>query len=135
MTSTTTWRATEAFKNGTCPRSCRCSWRKHGRPARVLADHYQRVTLIERDPLPTTAEHRKGVPHGRHLHGLHPRGLRDLRRTVSWIHRFADADGAVRCDIVAAVLGLKDSPQGLLRPDRMLRVLRGNLRRVAGDSH
>ncbi len=42
--------------------------------ARVLADHYQRVTLIERDILPGVGEHRKGVPHGRRLHGLHPRG-------------------------------------------------------------
>lgn len=33
------------------------------------------------------------------------------------------------------VFGLKDSPQGLLRPDRAIRVLRGNLRRAASDSH
>lgn len=47
--------------------------------ARVLADHYQRVTLIERDVFPAIGEHRKGVPHGRHVHGLHPRGRGDPR--------------------------------------------------------
>jgi glycine/D-amino acid oxidase-like deaminating enzyme len=30
--------------------------------ARVLADAYRRVTVVERDPLPETAENRKGVP-------------------------------------------------------------------------
>src|SRR6516162_1459312 len=38
--------------------------------ARVLADHFERVTLVERDELPDSVEHRKGVPQGRHLHGL-----------------------------------------------------------------
>jgi flavin-dependent dehydrogenase len=30
--------------------------------ARVLADAYGQVTIVERDPLPDRAEHRKGVP-------------------------------------------------------------------------
>jgi 2-polyprenyl-6-methoxyphenol hydroxylase-like FAD-dependent oxidoreductase len=30
--------------------------------------------VVERDPLPATAEHRRGVPHGRHAHLLVPRG-------------------------------------------------------------
>jgi 2-polyprenyl-6-methoxyphenol hydroxylase-like FAD-dependent oxidoreductase len=42
--------------------------------ARVLADHYERVTLIERDRFPRLGEHRKGVPQDRHVHGLHVRG-------------------------------------------------------------
>jgi 2-polyprenyl-6-methoxyphenol hydroxylase-like FAD-dependent oxidoreductase len=46
--------------------------------ARVLADAYQRVTVVERDPLPETAEHRRGVPHGRHAHLLVPRGAQLL---------------------------------------------------------
>ena len=32
--------------------------------ARVLADAYQRVTIIERDPLPERGADRKGVPQG-----------------------------------------------------------------------
>ncbi|MGB8960531.1 MAG: FAD-binding monooxygenase [Pseudonocardiaceae bacterium] len=42
--------------------------------ARVLADAYARVTVIERDILPRDMAHRRGVPHGRHLHALHARG-------------------------------------------------------------
>ncbi len=46
--------------------------------ARALADAYQRVTVVERDPLPETAEHRRGVPHGRHAHLLVPGGAQAL---------------------------------------------------------
>jgi 2-polyprenyl-6-methoxyphenol hydroxylase-like FAD-dependent oxidoreductase len=46
--------------------------------ARVLADAYGRVTVVERDPLPKTAENRKGVPQGRHAHLLLPRGTQIL---------------------------------------------------------
>ena len=42
--------------------------------ARVLADYYDAVTLLERDALPKTYEPRKGVPQGRHAHGLLARG-------------------------------------------------------------
>jgi flavin-dependent dehydrogenase len=37
--------------------------------ARVLAEHYQAVTVLERDALAGPAQ-RRGVPQGRHLHGL-----------------------------------------------------------------
>jgi 2-polyprenyl-6-methoxyphenol hydroxylase-like FAD-dependent oxidoreductase len=46
--------------------------------ARVLADAYRRVTVVERDPLPETAEIRKGVPQGRHAHVLFARGAQIL---------------------------------------------------------
>lgn len=42
--------------------------------ARVLTTTYRRVTVIDRDILPGIGVHRRGVPHGRHLHALHPRG-------------------------------------------------------------
>lgn len=42
--------------------------------ARVLADAYDRVTIVERDPLPAAGENRQGVPQGRHAHVLLPRG-------------------------------------------------------------
>src|SRR4051812_40947493 len=43
--------------------------------ARVLADHFDRVTVIERDQLLDGSENRPGVPHARHLHFLFKRGL------------------------------------------------------------
>jgi 2-polyprenyl-6-methoxyphenol hydroxylase-like FAD-dependent oxidoreductase len=46
--------------------------------ARVLADAYQRVTVVERDPLPSAPANRKGVPQGRHAHLLVPRGAQIL---------------------------------------------------------
>jgi 2-polyprenyl-6-methoxyphenol hydroxylase-like FAD-dependent oxidoreductase len=45
---------------------------------RVLADAYERVTVVERDRLPDTAENRKGVPQGRHAHLLVPKGTQIL---------------------------------------------------------
>jgi flavin-dependent dehydrogenase len=36
--------------------------------ARVLANHFDKVTLIERDKLPENSEPRKGVPQARHIH-------------------------------------------------------------------
>ncbi len=42
--------------------------------ARVLSDHFEQVTIIERDRLTRDAEPRKGVPQGRHVHGLLARG-------------------------------------------------------------
>jgi 2-polyprenyl-6-methoxyphenol hydroxylase-like FAD-dependent oxidoreductase len=42
--------------------------------ARVLSDFYDRVTLFERDQLPSTPTNRAAVPQGRHLHLLMARG-------------------------------------------------------------
>lgn len=42
--------------------------------ARVLSDHFERVTVIERDSLPDGPMPRKGVPQARHLHVLLARG-------------------------------------------------------------
>ncbi|MEO5951475.1 MAG: hypothetical protein ABIQ44_03315, partial [Chloroflexia bacterium] len=42
--------------------------------ARLLSDYFQNVTLIERDPLPDNSDPRKGVPQGRHGHGLLGKG-------------------------------------------------------------
>jgi 2-polyprenyl-6-methoxyphenol hydroxylase-like FAD-dependent oxidoreductase len=46
--------------------------------ARVLADFFATVTVIERDTLPADPRPRRGVPHGRHLHALLPAGRRAL---------------------------------------------------------
>jgi len=41
---------------------------------RVLADGFDRVTLIDRDPLPDEPVTRRGVPQGRHVHALQEAG-------------------------------------------------------------
>jgi 2-polyprenyl-6-methoxyphenol hydroxylase-like FAD-dependent oxidoreductase len=42
--------------------------------ARILADHFGKVTLLERDTFPAPGLNRKGVPQGRHIHVLLERG-------------------------------------------------------------
>src|SRR5262249_21834298 len=46
--------------------------------ARALVDHFERVTLVERDELSTGTANRKGVPQAQHAHGLLPSGYRVL---------------------------------------------------------
>ena len=46
--------------------------------ARVLADFYETVTVVERDVLPDDAVNRRGVPQGRHVHALLGRGSQVL---------------------------------------------------------
>ena len=42
--------------------------------ARMLADYFEAVTVVERDILPSEAANRRGVPQGRHGHALLGRG-------------------------------------------------------------
>jgi len=62
--------------------------------ARVLADAYRQVTIVERDPLPESAQDRKGVPQGRHAHGLLPRGAQILEELFPGFLGELVADGA-----------------------------------------
>src|SRR6201999_4346354 len=50
--------------------------------ARVLADFYERVTLVERDTLPTGPENRRGVPQGRLIHVIQARGISILEELL-----------------------------------------------------
>jgi 2-polyprenyl-6-methoxyphenol hydroxylase-like FAD-dependent oxidoreductase len=43
--------------------------------ARALRNHFERVTILEKDKVNHYAESRKGQPHTKHLHGLLPAGL------------------------------------------------------------
>ena len=61
--------------------------------ARVLADAYRRVTIVERDPLPDSAVNRKGVPQGRHAHALLPRGAQVLDELFPGLLGEMEADG------------------------------------------
>lgn len=68
--------------------------------ARVLAERFEQVVVIERDVLPPAGEHRRGVPHGRHLHGLHPRGREILEELFPGFTASLTASGAVCCDVL-----------------------------------
>lgn len=69
--------------------------------ARVLSDHYQQVTLIERDPFPAQPQQRRGVPQGRHTHGLLASGRSVLERFFPGITQALVNSGAHFGDIVA----------------------------------
>ncbi|OMC49494.1 2-polyprenyl-6-methoxyphenol hydroxylase-like oxidoreductase [Mycobacterium sp. IS-2888] len=66
--------------------------------ARSLSEFYEAVTVVERDPLPgalpTNPEARRGVPQGRHLHGLLPRGAQVLEELFPGILDQLVLDGA-----------------------------------------
>lgn len=61
--------------------------------ARVLAEQYQCVTVIERDALVDSPAPRKGVPQGRHLHSLLSRGSQVLEELFPNLLEDLVADG------------------------------------------
>jgi 2-polyprenyl-6-methoxyphenol hydroxylase-like FAD-dependent oxidoreductase len=69
--------------------------------ARVLADAYAQVTVIDRDELPQTPVHRRGVPHGRHIHGLLARGQQALEELFPGFTTELVAQGVPTGDLLA----------------------------------
>src|SRR5215471_777546 len=68
--------------------------------ARVLSDHYREVILVERDFFGPVGEHRRGVPQGRHAHGLLASGLRTLKSFFPGLLQEAINGGALRIDLI-----------------------------------
>ncbi len=58
--------------------------------ARVLSDHFERVSIVERDRFPNDAATRKGVPQAKHAHALLAKGYEIL------LHLFPDLDEDLR---------------------------------------
>jgi 2-polyprenyl-6-methoxyphenol hydroxylase-like FAD-dependent oxidoreductase len=87
--------------------------------ARVLADAYERVTVLERDALPAAAAHRKGVPQSRHAHGLLAGGRVALEELFPGLTDELVARGALSGDLQAKTrwynrgLRLCQGPSGL----------------------
>lgn len=69
--------------------------------ARVLSEHFERVTLVERDVLPRDGDHRRGVPQGRHVHALLPQGSRILEELFPGIVADLSSAGAPLLDNLA----------------------------------
>jgi 2-polyprenyl-6-methoxyphenol hydroxylase-like FAD-dependent oxidoreductase len=87
--------------------------------ARVLADAYERITVLERDALPAAAAHRKGVPQSRHAHGLLAGGRVALEELFPGLTDELVARGALSGDLQAKTrwynrgLRLCQGPSGL----------------------
>ncbi|MGB7861573.1 MAG: FAD-dependent monooxygenase [Acidimicrobiia bacterium] len=67
--------------------------------ARVLSDHFEHVTIIERDLLTDDIDTRRGVPQGRHVHGLLTAGREKLEHWFPGIVAEMEHDGAVRVEV------------------------------------
>jgi 2-polyprenyl-6-methoxyphenol hydroxylase-like FAD-dependent oxidoreductase len=68
--------------------------------ARVLADRYERVIIVERDRFAADADHRRGVPQGHHFHTVLPRGARVLDALFPGLTDDLVEAGALRTDLV-----------------------------------
>jgi 2-polyprenyl-6-methoxyphenol hydroxylase-like FAD-dependent oxidoreductase len=71
--------------------------------ARVLADRFAEVVVVERDRLPNAAEPRRGVPQGRHIHGLLAGGQQALEQLLPGLTGELAADGVPVGDPLADV--------------------------------
>ncbi|HNC97519.1 MAG TPA: FAD-dependent monooxygenase [Myxococcota bacterium] len=67
--------------------------------ARVLADHAERVTLLDKDALDSTGNSRKGTPHARHAHLLLIKGLERMEARFPGLTQRAMGWGAVRVNL------------------------------------
>jgi 2-polyprenyl-6-methoxyphenol hydroxylase-like FAD-dependent oxidoreductase len=67
--------------------------------AEVLARHFDRVTVVEKDELPESPDAlRRGVPQGAHPHGILARGRRELEALFPGLHASLLAKGAFSFD-------------------------------------
>jgi 2-polyprenyl-6-methoxyphenol hydroxylase-like FAD-dependent oxidoreductase len=88
--------------------------------ARALTDAYAQVTVIDRDQLPEAGTHRRGVPHGRHVHALLARGQQALEELLPGLTAELVAHGAPAGDVLGNgrwYLGghrLRQAPTGLV---------------------
>jgi 2-polyprenyl-6-methoxyphenol hydroxylase-like FAD-dependent oxidoreductase len=82
--------------------------------AQALSHHFERVTLVERDDLPSRPAHRSGIPQGRHVHVLQPGGLAALERLLPGFGAELVASGGVRLDVPRDICWL--TAAGWMRP-------------------
>ena len=62
--------------------------------ARVLSDTYKRVTVLDRDALPTGLEDRRAVPQGHHVHGFLPQAQAHVEELFPGLGAEMEAAGA-----------------------------------------
>jgi 2-polyprenyl-6-methoxyphenol hydroxylase-like FAD-dependent oxidoreductase len=102
--------------------------------ARVLADAYTEVVVVERDELPHAAAHRRGVPQSRHIHGLLARGQQALEELFDGLTAELVDLGAPAGDLLQhlrAYFGghrLHPGPSGLLALQASRPLLEASLR-------
>jgi len=83
--------------------------------ARVLADYFEHVTVLERDSLPQDTCYRSGTPQSKHVHGLLGGGQRALGNLFPAFEEDLVTAGAVQLrvglDLRTEMLGYDPFPQ------------------------
>src|SRR5215208_3057531 len=84
--------------------------------ARVLARHFDRVTVVERDAYPPNTAVRKGVPQASHVHALMRRGQQVIEELFPGLLGELLADGAHLVDVAGEVAWLTPAGWGARFP-------------------
>lgn len=88
--------------------------------ARILADHFDEVTLIERDAYPETTAARKGIPQANHVHGLLARGRQILEELFPGVQDEMIAAGAPVVDIANEIAWFTPAGWGVRFPSELM---------------
>jgi 2-polyprenyl-6-methoxyphenol hydroxylase-like FAD-dependent oxidoreductase len=91
--------------------------------ARMLADHFESVTVLERDQIESGPALHRSIPQGNHIHGLLLGGQRVMASLYPNFLAKLDALGSVRCRMAKEVVfygpfGRAYSPTGAVREPR-----------------
>jgi 2-polyprenyl-6-methoxyphenol hydroxylase-like FAD-dependent oxidoreductase len=103
--------------------------------ARVLLNHFESVTVVERDLLPTQPGTRRGAPQTLHSHGLLKRGSNILEQLFPGLEAELVAAGAILTDQIADALVLDPQdafprcPSDLIVPECSRGLLEWSIRR------
>jgi 2-polyprenyl-6-methoxyphenol hydroxylase-like FAD-dependent oxidoreductase len=74
----------------------------------VLREHVSRVTIVDRDEMPTEPVHRRAVAHSRHTHGLLARGFEIFEELLPGLGADLVARGALVADLQQDVIWYND---------------------------
>ena len=88
--------------------------------ARVLADHFEEVTLIERDVYPDTTAARRGIPQANHVHGMLARGRQILEELFPGVQDEMIAAGAPVVDIANEIAWFTPAGWGIRFPSDIM---------------
>ncbi len=72
--------------------------------ARALSNHFEKVTIIERDEVHRQPESRKGQPQTRHLHGLLPAGFQIMQYYFPDLKQALSDNGAMVMDFAQTMV-------------------------------
>lgn len=87
--------------------------------ARILAEHFDHVTLIERDAYKETTETRKGQPQANHVHGLLARGCQILEELFPGLQHEMIAAGAPLVDMANEIAWFTRAGWGIRFPSEL----------------